>query len=232
VIASLRFSADSKRVLAVTNGKAAYLWDAESGSLVSALDPNMVSFMVESWPSGGTRILTRDYAGVIHLYNALTGIEDAHHRVGGSIIDSIPMAVAPDGLKFLLARGSTATLRDALSNAVIWEFAHSELITEVVIPPGNQFAVTSSDNETRIWRISNGSLTARFRGSLHKLLLRNPEQLGASIRWDDRGFLMVDPWLYHDLLGTGCRFAREVDSRLVPAACAEILKDGSQPGAR
>ncbi len=160
------FSPDGRWVLTSANpshwpSKGIRMWDAESGTVLLAIETNGSQDVACFAPDGKTIVVFGGYPG-IRVYDAASGKELAsyhgsdvwgweHRRAGLS-------PFSPDGKTLLASRGNSLCILDVRTGKQIVPFG-SELgtVRSALFSADGRFVVTASDDQTaRVWDAATG----------------------------------------------------------------------------
>jgi WD40 repeat protein/transcriptional regulator with XRE-family HTH domain len=151
------YSPDGKR-LAIVSGKAAIVYDAESGAALLALAPFQHDAITVLFSPDGTRLAAASIDGVIRIYDSVTG------KMRIEFTSATPLsqiAFSPDGKRLASANNPGAHVWDVLTGAKLVTFnGHGDgrLVSGVTFSSdGTRIASVGNDGAVRVWNSETGT---------------------------------------------------------------------------
>jgi WD40 repeat protein len=142
-VSSVRFSPDGLRVFA-----GSWIWDAETGKVLSVLGGDPVSFSAD-----GRRVLTESH-GTFTVWDTETGNEIL--VLGGQDLRINSASLSPDGRRVVLGLfDKTARIRDVETGKEVAVFeGHDDQVLDAGFSPDGRWVMTRSARRTvKIWEV-------------------------------------------------------------------------------
>ena len=164
-IAFNRFSPDGSQIITTSWDKSARIWDAESGSQVSALrgHTHIVDKAYFSPDNNWIITLAEDFTA--RLWNFRAKKEEVVYSGHGNLLTHATFS--PDASKVVTTSiDNTARLWEAKSGNMIavMESHTDDVVHAAFSPDGETFVTSSKDFTARVWNANNGSLVANLSG--------------------------------------------------------------------
>jgi WD40 repeat protein len=175
------FSPDGRRVLTMSDGPTAYLWEADTGVRIAELRAHQNDIASVAFSPDGSRIATAGKDAVVYLWNVASLTTPIPLKQLDAVND---VQFSPDGLSVVTAAGQWRVL-DSLGGLFtnkanrftvgVWDvrsgserFRLPPFSAPVLIarfsPDGARLVTVSGDNIARVWNARDGTRISELRG--------------------------------------------------------------------
>jgi WD40 repeat protein len=163
-LVAIKLSVDGSRVLGFGYNDSAWLYEGDSGDLITTLGGHEGWIKAADISSDGQRIATVGDE-VIRLWEVETSEPILTSPITGS---GFQVAFSPDSKLLAMSTGNTGTvsLRDGRSGKLITNLqGHSGRVNSLAfIPDSTYLATASDDNKVKLWDVTTHTLIATFTG--------------------------------------------------------------------
>ena len=239
-LACVAFSADGKRIVTGTQGKAkgevalrndARVWDAETGRMIAEL-PHRGTVMSVAFSPDLRRLVTASWDWHVRVWNVADGVEVAKMRHDSSVFRAV---FSPDGRYVLSAAAldKTARLWDATTGEELFRFIHApggvaarapQMIAAHFSADGSRILTLATDATARIWDTATGKELGQLRHGANVLSASFSGDRLVTGSYDKIVRIWNISWLLRhdkDLIASACAERLTAARRSHPRGCGD-----------
>lgn len=168
---SVQMSADSRRVLSVSNDGSVSLWDTETGREFTQLRGHTAPVLEARFSSDSKRIVTASQDGTARIWDAETGQQLG--EISGHAQPVQAVRFSPNGRFILSLSDRSVRLWDAvrLLPLAVLEATGGRTLSKALdfSHDSSLFATATDDGTARVWRTDGAAQVAQLRGHADKV---------------------------------------------------------------